>query len=165
MGFTRVQIGIAVATGALLVMVFVGYLWWLNNQGPVLARSENHDPLTGLPASIKMNPLRDRSTERAANTFLRELRDGRCNDLLSQWEHDYRKKYARFICDSEAQHPLVSWELAEWEEAPPLIILHYRSKRLANAGPARPGVDQDLFTVTLDHRSGDWVVTKYDAMY
>jgi len=166
MAVTKIQIGIAAGAGALVVFTFVGYLWWLSNQGPVLARSEEHDPLTGLPVSIKMNPLRDRSTEHAANKFLRELRDGQCDDVLAQWERDYRKKYAHFICSSEAQHPLISWDLVEWEEAPPLIILHYRAKRLANAGPERPGVDQnDLFTVTLDHRSGDWVVTKYDAMY
>ena len=79
-------------------LVFVGYLWWLSNQGPVLARSEDHDPLTGLPVSIKMNPLRDRSTEKAANKFLREMRDGHCDELLNKWEHDYHKKYAKYIC-------------------------------------------------------------------
>ena len=57
MGFTRTQIGIAVAAGALLVFVFLGYTWWLSNQGPVLARSEDHDPLTGLPVSIRMLSL------------------------------------------------------------------------------------------------------------
>lgn len=165
MAFTRTQIGIAVGAGALLVFVFVGYLWWLSNQGPVLARSEDHDPLTGLPVSIKMNPLRDRSTEKAANQFLRELRDGHCDDLLAKWERDYHKKYAHYICDSEAKHPLLSWELVEWEEAAPLIILHYRGKRLSDAGPDRPGVDQDLFTLTMEHKTGAWAVSKYDAMY
>ena len=91
--------------------MFVGYIWWLSNQGPVLARSEDHDPLTGLPVSIRMNPLRDRSTEKAANKFLREMRDGHCDEVLSKWEHDYHKKYAKYICNSEAQHPLLSWEL------------------------------------------------------
>ena len=165
MAFTRTQIGIAVGAGLLLVFVFVGYLWWLSNQGPVLARSEDKDLLTGLPVSIKMNPLRDRSTEKAANRFLRELRDGHCDDVLAKWEHDYHKKYARYICKSEAEHPLMSWELVDWEEAPPLIILHYRGTRLANAGPAHAGVDQDLFTVTTQNKGGQWVVTKYDAMY
>jgi hypothetical protein len=165
MAFTRTQIGIAVGGGVLLVLVFVGYLWWLSNQGPVLARSEDHDPLTGLPVSIRMNPLRDRSTERAANKFIRELRDGHCDDVLAKWEHDYHKKYAHYICNSEAQHPLISWELVEWEEAPPLIILHYRGKRLANAGPDHPGIEQELFTVTTENKGGEWVVTKYDAMY
>ena len=125
MAVTKTQIGIAVGAGVLLVLVFVGYLWWLSNQGPVLARSEDHDPLTGLPVSIRMNPLRDRSTEKAANKFLRELRDGHCDDVLQKCEHDYHRKYAKYICSSEAQHPLLSWQLVEWEEAPPLIILHY----------------------------------------
>jgi hypothetical protein len=162
MAFTRTQIGIAVGGAVLLVMVFVGYLWWLSNQGPVLARSEDHDPLTGLPVSIKMNPLRDRTTERTANKFLRELRDGHCDDVLAKWEHDYHKRYAKYICESEAQHPLLSWELVEWEEAPPLIILHYRGTRKSNA---QPGTDQELFTVTTENKGGEWVVTKYDAMY
>jgi transposase InsO family protein len=163
MVFTRTQIGIAVGAGALLVFVFLGYLWWLSNQGPVLARSEEHDPLSGLPMTISMNPLRDRSTEQAASKFLREMRDGHCDDLLTQWEHDYRKKYAHYICQSETQHPLVSWQLVEWEEAPPLIILHYRGKR-RNA-PDKPGAYKELFTVTTEKKAGEWVVTKYDAMY
>jgi len=165
MAFTKTHIGIAVGAGALLVLVFVGYLWWLSNQPPVLARSDEHDPLTGLPVSIKLNPLRDRSTERAANKFLRELRDGRCDELLNKWEHDYHKKYARYICKSEAAHPLMSWELVEWEDAPPLIILHYRGKRLSNAGPEHSGIDQDLFTLTMERKLGDWSVSKYDAEY
>ncbi len=52
MGFTRTQIAIAVGAGALLVFGFLGYIWWLSNQGPVLARSEDRDQLTGLPVSI-----------------------------------------------------------------------------------------------------------------
>ena len=157
--------GIAISTGALLVFGFVGYLWWLSNQGPVLARSEDKDSLTGLPVSIKMNPLRDRSTEKAANKFLHEMREGHCDELLAKWEHDYHKKYARYICKSEAAHPLMSWELVEWEDAPPLIILHYRGKRLSNAGPEHSGIDQDLFTLTMERKLGDWSVSKYDAEY
>jgi hypothetical protein len=160
MAFTRTQIGIAVGAGVLLVLAFVGYLVWLNNQPPVLARSEDHDPLTGLPVSIKMNPLRDRSTERAANKFLREIRDGQCDDLLNKWEHDYHKKYAHYICKSEAQHPLVGWELVNWEDAPPgAVILSYRGKR--ENGGGQPGTYQDLFSVTTENHGGEWTVTKY----
>jgi len=165
MAFTKTQIGIAVGAGSLLVLIFVGYLWWLSNQPPVLERSEDHDPLTGLPLEIKLNPLRDRSTEHAANKFLRDMRDGHCDDLLSKWEHDYHKHYARYICKTEQQHPLVSWQLVDWEDAPPYVILHYRAKRLSNAGPTQSGIDQDLFTLTMAHEGGDWDVTKYDAMY
>jgi hypothetical protein len=150
MGFTRTQIAIAASVGALLVFGFLGYIWWLSNQGPVLARSEDRDPLSGLPVSIRMNPLRDRTI-------------GHCDELLADWEHDYRKKYAHFICNSEAQHPLLSWEIAEWESNPPLTILHYRGKRLVHAGEA--GTYKELFTVTSENKDGQWVVTKYDAMY
>lgn len=163
MGFTRTQIGIAVGIGALLVFGFLGYIWWLSNQGPVLARSEEHDPLTGLPISIKMNPLRDRTIEKSANKFLHELRDGHCDELLSDWESDYRKKYAHFICKSEAQHPLLSWQLAEWESSPRLTILHYRANRL-NA-PGEPATYIEQMTVTTENKGGQWVVTRYDAMY
>jgi hypothetical protein len=162
-GFTRAQIGIAVGVAALMVFGFLGYIWWLSNQGPVLARSEDRDPLTGLPVSIRMNPLRDRTLERTANQFLNQLRDGYCDQLLAEWEQDYRKKYAHFICDSEKQHPLLTWELAEWESAPPLTILHYRGKR--RYGMDKPGTYQELFTVTEESKDGHWVVTKYDAMY
>jgi hypothetical protein len=161
MAFTKTQIGIAVGAGLLLVAVFLGYVWWLSDQGPVLARSEERDPLSGLPVSIKMNPLRDRSTEKAAGKFLHALRDGHCDELLANWERDYHKKYARYICASEAQHPLISWELVEWEEAPPLIILHYRGKRESSSG----ATDKELFTVTTENKNGAWIVTKYDAMY
>ena len=159
MAVSRTQLGIAIGAGALLVFVFLGYLWWLSNQGPVLARSEERDPLTGLPVSIKMNPLRDRSTERAANKFLHEIREGHCDDVLSKWEHDYHKKYARYICKSEAQHPLLSWELVDWEDSPPMVILHYRGKR--SNGPDQSGTYQDLFSVTTENKGGEWAVTKY----
>ncbi|MGO8796865.1 MAG: hypothetical protein ACLQLC_18740 [Candidatus Sulfotelmatobacter sp.] len=163
MGFTRTQLAIAVGASALLVFGFLGYIWWLSNQGPVLARSEERDSLTGLPLSIKMNPLRDRTIEHSANAFLRQIHDGHCDQLLADWEHDYRKKYAHFICNSEAQHPLLSWELAEWQSAPPLTILQYRGKRLTHTG--QPETYQELFTVTTENKDGHWVVTKYDAMY
>jgi hypothetical protein len=163
MQFSRTQILIAVGAGVLLLIVFFGYLMWLNNQPPVLSRSEDKDPLSGIPNSISLNPLRDRASERSAAKFIRAMRDGQCDKQLADWEKDYRKKYAKFICDSETKHPLQKWELVEWEDTPPLRILHYRGTRLDK--PDQEDTYQELFSVTLDHRSGDWVVTKYDAMY
>ena len=163
MRFSRTQIGIAVGAGVLLVAVFLGYLMWLNRQGPVLSRSEDRDPLSGIPNSISLNPLRDRSSERTASEFIRLMREGHCEEALAGWAKDYRKKYAAFICSSEAEHPLVSWEIAEWEDTPPLRILHYRGKRRTAAG--QKGTYKELFSVTLEHKDGDWTVTKYDSMY
>jgi hypothetical protein len=163
MAVPRTQVVIAASAGVLLLAIFFGYLIWLNNQGPVLARSEDHDPLSGLPLSISLNPLRDRTSEHVANQYLDAMRDGQCREVLAQWEKDYRRKYARFICDSEGKHPLLSWKLIDWEDAPPLRILHYRGKRRANPGEAQ--TYKELFSVTLENKDGEWEVTKYDALY
>jgi len=165
MRFSKTHLGIAIGAASLLVLVFVGYLWWLSNQPPVLARSEERDPLTQMPLSITMNPFRDRTVERTAANFNREMRDGNCRKVLAQWEkkRDYRKKRAEFICDSETQHPLISWNLVEWEDAPPLIILHYKGQRYST--PSQEATYKDLFSVTEENKDGQWVVTKYASFY
>jgi hypothetical protein len=160
---SRTQLAIAAGAGVLLLSIFFGSLIWLSREGPVLSRSADKDPLSGIPNSITLNPLRDRASEAAATKFIRAMRDGHCQDELAQWEQDYRKKYAAFLCDSEAQHPLVSWKLAEWEDAPPLRILHYQGTRRNATG--QKGMYQELLSVTLENKDGEWVVTKYDAMY
>ena len=160
---TQTQKYIAVGAGVLVVVIFLGYLNWLTHQPPVLAKSEERDSLSGIPESIKLNPLRDRSSEKAAAVFIRAMRDGQCNQQLAAWEKDYRKKYAAFICGSEAKHPLIGWQLVDWEDQPPLRILHYRGRRL-NA-PGESSTYNELFSVTLERNYGDWQVTKYDAMY
>jgi hypothetical protein len=163
MGVSRTQIAIAACAGGLVLLIFFGYLMWLDHQGPVLARSDEHDPLSDVPLSISLNPLRDRTSEHIANQYLDAMRAGQCQDVLAQWEKDYRKKYARFICDSEAKHPLLSWKIVDWEDSPPLRILHYRGRRRVNAGES--ATYKELFSVTLENKDGGWEVTKYDAMY
>ena len=165
MQVSRTHLGIALGAGGLLVLVFLGFLLWLSSQPPVLARSEERDPLTHMPISITMNPFRDRTLEKLSNNFIREMRDGNCRQALSHWEKkkDYRKKRADFICDSETQHPLISWNLIEWEDSPPLIILHYKGERYTN--PSQEATYRDLFSVTLENKDGGWEVTKYDAFY
>ncbi len=154
---------IAFGVAGLLLFSFLGYLYWLSNQPPVLARSEERDPLTNLPISITMNPLRDRTIERTASDFIKQMRDGDCRVLLADWEKDYRRKRAEFICDSETQHPLIGWNLVEWEDAPPLIILHYKGERYSTT--AQRSTYKDLFSVTEEKKAGGWVVTKYDSFY
>ncbi len=150
-------------SAALLVVIALGYLNWLSNQGPVLSRSEDRDPLTNMPLSITMNPLRDRTIEHTANAFAAQMRDGTCRQLLAEWERDYRKKRAEFICTSEAQHPLIRWNLVEWEDAPPLVILHYKGERYSTA--AKDATYKDLFSITEEKKETGWAVTKYDALY
>jgi len=159
MKVSKLQIAIAAGAGFLVLLGFSFYLMWLNNQPPVLAKSPEIDPLTNIPISIKLNPLRDRSSERAANEFLQAMGGGHCQEQLADWEKDYRARRAAFICDSEAKHPLLSWKIVDWEERPPLRLLYYKAKRRNEAG-----TDQ-ILSVTLDSRGGDWVVTKYDSLY
>jgi predicted SnoaL-like aldol condensation-catalyzing enzyme len=160
---SKTHVAIALTAGGLLLIIFFGYIHWLNNQGPVLARSEERDPLTNMPISITMNPLRDRTIERTASAFIVEMRDGNCRQLLVAWEKDYRRKRAQFICDSESQHPLIGWNIVEWEDAPPLVILHYKGKRYST--PAQSATYEDLFSITEEKKSDGWTVTKYDSFY
>ena len=163
MQVSKIHLSIAVGLACLLVAVFLGYLYWLSTQPPVLARSEERDPLTRMPLSITLNPLRDRTVERTANDFVVQMRDGNCRKVLADWEKDYRKKRADFLCDSERQHPLISWNLVEWEDAPPLVILHYKGQRYATA--AQDSTYKDLFSVTVEKKDSGWAVTKYDSFY
>jgi len=163
MHFSRAHLAIALGSAGLLVAVFLGYLYWLSNQPPVLSRSEERDPLTQMPISITMNPFRDRTIERTATKFISEMRDGNCRKLLSQWEHDYRKKRADFLCTSETQHPLITWNLVEWEDVPPLVILHFKGERYST--PAQDATYKDLFSVTEEKKDEGWTVTKYDSFY
>jgi hypothetical protein len=116
-----------------------------------------------MPVSITMNPFRDRTIERTANSFISEMRDGNCRKLLAQWEKDYRRKRADFLCNSEAQHPLISWSLVQWEDAPPLVILYYKGKRYSS--PSQDATYKDLLSVTEEKGDSGWTVTKYDAFY
>jgi len=164
MPFSRTHLAIALGSAGLLVLVFVGYLYWLSGQPPVLSRSEERDPLTQMPISITMNPFRDRTIERTANKFISDMRDGNCRKLLAQWERDYRKKRAEFLCNSETQHPLITWNLVEWEDAPPLVILHYKGQRYSS--PSQHSTYKDLFSVTEEKKDDlGWTVTKYDSFY
>src|SRR5207248_10918104 len=162
MGFSRRKMVVAVGAGVLLLLLFFGDLLWLNNQVPVLARSEERDPLSGIPDSISLNPLRDRASEREAEKFIRAMSEGHCQEELASWEKDYRKRYAAYICGSEAKHPLLSWRIAEWEDTPPLRILRYRGNRLPAPGQ-REGYTE-LLSVTLENRSSEWAVPKKAAI-
>jgi hypothetical protein len=48
----------------------------------------------------------------------------------------------------------------DWEDRRPLRILSYQGKR-------RNGNEeyQDMLSVTLDSRGGQWVVSEYDSIY
>jgi hypothetical protein len=160
MKFSKLQIAIAAGAGCLVLLGFLFHLMWLNGQPPVLTKSPEIDPLTKIPLSIDLNPMRDRTSEHVASEFLRAMSEGKCREELADWEKDYRARRAKFVCDSEASHPLVAWKIADWEDRPPLRILTFQEKRKNGAIEY-----QGTLSITLDSRSGGWVVSEYDALY
>src|SRR5437868_1165394 len=147
---------IAVGAGVLLVLYGVGVLIWLANQPPILSRSEQKSPLSGYPLEVRFNPIRDRSPEAPGEQMMEAMQAGRCREELADWFKDYRRQYVQFVCKSEEQHPLVSWELFDREDTPPLILLHYHVVR-KDASSTYP---EDLW-ITIMQQDGRWVATKY----
>ena len=160
MKFSKLHIAIAVGAGVLLLIGFFGYLMWLNGQPPVLAKSPEVDPLTKIPRSIDLNPMRDRTSERAANEFLRAMRDGHCKDELPTGK--------RTTAPAELRSSAIRRRNIHWFRGRSSIG---RTGRRCEFFPTRESVAmrrqgyQDLISVTLDNRSGDWVVSSYDALY
>ena len=128
MSVSRVQIAIAVGAGVLVLMIFFGYLMWLDRRGPVLSPLRGPRSALGNPEFDRPRSLRDRTTERVAAKYLDAMRDGHCQEQLADWEKDCRKKYAAFICSSEAQHPLTC--------RPPTAV-RARARRLPIVGVQR----------------------------
>ena len=156
------KIWIGVGAGVLLAVIYaLGMLLWLSNQPPVLSRSKEKDPLSGYPLQVRLNPVRDRSPERSAEKVLYAMSDGKCRQQLAGWFKDYRWHYAKFVCDSEQQHPIVSWSLFDREEQPPLVILQYHAKRKDGDNT----YEENLWITTQQQAAGTWEMTKYGAMY
>ena len=164
MEFSRTQLAIAAGAGALLLLIFFGSLIWLNHQGPVLSRSEERDPLSGIPNSITLNPLRDRSSENAR----RRSSSAPCaTDIARTNSRSGRRITARNMRRSSAtRRRSIRW-------SPGKLRSGKTRRRCASCSTAatrrnatgKKGTYQELFSVTLENKDGEWVVTKYDAMY
>jgi hypothetical protein len=158
----QAKIILAIVAASVFLFAMIGVFVWLANSGPVLYRSEEVDPLSKNPKTVILNPLRDRSSERPAAEMIAAMHEGQCRAVLQDWFKDYRRKYAESICQTEQDHPLVSWRLVDRQDQPPLVMLHYRSKRRESAS-AQP-YEEDLW-VTTQQDDGVWHPTKYVPLY
>lgn len=158
----QTKIIIAIIGGALFLFAVIGVFVWLANAGPILYRSEEIDPLSKYPKTVVLNPLRDRSCERPAVEMIAAMRDGRCREILQPWLKDYHRHYAESICQSEQQHPLVSWRLVDRQDAPPVVMLRYLGKR---RDPGSSQSYEEEVWITTQQNDGAWHATKYVPMY
>lgn len=88
----------------LLVVAFVAVaiLWWMRQ--PVMIRSS-------LLRTTVFGPLRDRSPERAGETFLLGIANGRCETL--EKKSLPKVEFVNTSCERETANPLSRWELTD----------------------------------------------------
>jgi hypothetical protein len=131
---------------------------WLAVGPPVLVRLKDPsavDPADGLLTVF--NPFRDRTPERAAETFLRALQVGRCASVMETLPERMQGN----TCDREASYPLLRWRLIDREEEPLEIRLHYKVWRRNYPND----IWGNAWLVTRRGNSQHGVVQRYEAWY
>jgi len=126
---------------------------------PVLIRHKDSaavDPADGL--IVIFNPIRDRQPEKAAAALLRLLKEGRCEDVVSDTPID--QEYKAYICGKEKAHPLTDWKLVDRTDSSEGSLLHYMAYR-ADYPPELYG----NIWINVEKRDGGWNLTRYEAWY
>jgi len=141
------------AIAATVIVAIVGTMALLRGARPCLARI-NLDPAAVEPLYLViMNPMRDRSPEREADKFFRQLAAGHVRRL-----EPFFGPNRQLIVVEEVRYPPVSWTVNSREDTNDNVSLSYRVKR----GGGYPVVGDAQFEVT---RSPAWKVTLYNATY
>ena len=136
-------------------LAVVGILTFLLTAGPViLAFSEASSP-SSEPAWSLMNPFRDRGPERAADEFLRHLRDGDPTVELTSVPNVSPQVISR-----ELEIGLVDWRLVWREDSDNRSRLLFRVRRDDDSAIETPV----RMTIRLDS-SGAYKVSEYSAIY
>jgi len=153
MTFARLIRIVSVLSGALILLSILVFYF----SGPRLFRYKDRaavDPADGL--FVIMNPLRNRSPEIAADTYLENIR-----------QKHYREAFAGLpnqrivdLIERENRHPLESWELADRQDTTIDCLLHLRGFRTGY----RPGVWGNIW-VRVKKVPRGWTVTDYQAWY
>jgi len=126
-------------------------------RGPVLL-SISPDPAMLRPRNFcLMNPFRDRSPERAADSFLEQLKAGHVAVLTPAVTGPSRK--AQTI-ESETRWPITAWRIGRREDSDEAVEIMYWVKR--GNGYSRDGLEEEAY-VTVDRRNSR--VTRFEAIY
>jgi hypothetical protein len=99
---------------------------------------------------VLWNPLRDRTPERAAESFLSNIRANNCNVNPE-------------LCESILPSQRVSnWELAYREDADSHVVLYFK---LTKYGSSPASELRGIGTMTIERRATEWAVTGYDSYF
>jgi hypothetical protein len=126
---------------------------------PVLIRWEDRtavDPADGL--TVIFNPMRNRQPERVAAAVLGLLKDGKCEEVVSDTPID--QEYREYICGKEQMHPLTDWTLVDRTDSSEGSLLHYKAYR-ADYPPELYG----NIWINVVKQGDSWKLTRYEAWY
>ena len=134
------------------LLVACGVLLALRNSHPMLV--EVYEGTGTQPAFAILNPFRDRSSERAAESFLRQVSSGKCRALVEP----LRGEYAAHICASEGEHPGLDFSLQTREREPEAgVRLLYRVRR-------KNSPDSTTW-IKLQKNAEGWQVVDFEPIY
>lgn len=113
------------------------------------------DPGDGL--HVVFNPLRNRKPELVATSFLDLLQKDQCQEVKKVLK---KIEYVASICEREAEHRLISWELANREDKSDQTFLHFKVKRTGYSDSIYGNV-----WVTVKKQNEKWLIENYEAWY
>jgi len=149
----RYSVGAAFLCGLTIVIAYV----LRTRCAPVLyAVTETGDPVSEPTWSI-LNPLRDRSPERAADEVLEALRRGRYDEGADKLAEPPAQRAT--IVQQEREHPLRAWKLIDREDTEGAVTLFYR-----RAWGDDSECDAPLW-VSLRRRGDRWGITSFRGWY
>jgi hypothetical protein len=145
-----------VGVGAVIGIVIVAAAATADRR-PVLA-SISPDPTMLRPRNYCiMNPFRDRLPERAADEFLRQLRDGHVTVLATTGgasrEH---------LIENETKWPIEQWRIGRRKDEQHRVELMYWVRR--GNGYSRDGYEEEVY-MTVDRSRGPARVIQFSAIY
>lgn len=106
-----------------------------------------------------MNPFRDRTPERAADTFLRRLRDGDMSVLSATVKDPSTREQ---LAENETKWPISSWRIGRREDIEERVDLMYWVKR--GNSYSKDGYEEEVYLV-ISRSAEQPHVTEFSAIY
>jgi hypothetical protein len=143
---------IVVAIGAIIA---VTALYLLRSRSVLFRLRESGDPARE-PSFSVFNPFRDQDPERCAEAFLKSIKAGQCQDVMSALAVD--QAYRQYVCEMERDYPLASWLLKNRTDADDTVKMFYWYWHQGSES-------HDRLWVMVEKRDAQWHVTGYERYY